>query len=102
MCEDELVRCTFTRKGVCNQHEVPGIKFTVPSRKWTRLRGGTFGYRTTRVTRYRCSTRNSDQKVPDILGEDSNSQRFRDYTNTDYSGHAVGATQVGLPEIIRK
>ena len=84
--DDELKRCTFTRKGVCNQHGVLGMKITIPSKKWTKLRGGTYGYRTTRVTRYRCSARKSDQKVPDNLREESteNSQRFRD------SGHAVG------------
>ena len=98
LCDDEMMKCTFTRKGICNQHGIQGKKFTVSSQKWTKLRGGTFGYRTSRVTRYRCNARISDQKVPDDLRKvlTRNSQRFSDSYN--YSGHAKGDTVEGLPE----
>ena len=91
-------KCTFTRKGICNQHGTIGQKITIPSKKWTRLRGGLFGYKTTRTTRYRCSTRISNQKVHSNLRKDltRNSQQISDYNNL--SGHAMGATHKGLPE----
>ena len=93
-----MMKCTFTRKGVCNQHGISGAKFTISSQKWTKLRGGTHGYRTTRVTRYHCNARISDQKVRSDLRKDltKDSQRFSDFYN--YSGHAKGATTEGLPE----
>ena len=98
LCDDEMMKCTFTRKGVCNQHGISGAKFTISSQKWTKLRGGTHGYRTTRVTRYHCNARISDQKVRSDLRKDltKDSQRFSDFYN--YSGHAKGATTEGLPE----
>ena len=100
LCDDEVLKCTFTRKGVCNQHGIPGKKFTVTSQKWTKLRGEIYGYRTTRVTRYRCNVKSSDQKVPDdpkkVLTK--NSQRISDSIN--YSGHAKGEIIEGLPEIL--
>ena len=98
LCDDKMRKCTFTRKGVCNQHGISGTKITIPRQKWTKLRGGTYGYRTTRVTRYHCNARNSNQKVPSVLRKDltENSQRFSDFCN--YSGHATAATTEGLPE----
>ena len=67
LCDDEMRKCMFTRKGVCNQHGISGTKITIPRQKLTKLRGGIYGYRTTSVIRYRCNTRNSNQKVPNIL-----------------------------------
>ena len=96
--DDFEEKCTFTRKGICNLHGIIGQKITIPSKKWTKLRGGTFGYRTTRTTRYRCSARISNQKLhPNprkVLTR--NSQYSSDYNNL--SGHAIGAISKGLPE----
>ena len=79
--------CTFSKRGICEQHLVAGTKLSIPAKKWKdRGRGKGFGWVTTRTTRYLCKVRKSGPTVLDNSSdvEGLRSQKLRG--NYTYSG----------------
>ena len=64
-------KCLFTRKGVCQEHQVPGKKLPIPSKVW-KDRGGCrgFGYVTKKSTRYICMVGKNARRELNISTED--------------------------------
>ena len=62
--------CTFTKKGICEQHLVTGTRLSIPAKKWKdRGRGKGFGWVTTHTTRYLCKVRKSGPTVLNISSD---------------------------------
>ena len=54
--------CEFRRGGMCIQHGIVGTKYTVTKSKWSELKNGLFGYKKSKVTKYRCNMRGLSNK----------------------------------------
>ena len=47
--------CVFKRGGMCtNKHGIVGTNFTVVKKVWSKLKNGIYGYKSSKVVRYRC------------------------------------------------
>ena len=80
-----VMKCNFTKDGFCNTHGWKASKLSIPTKKWAAKRGGGFGWKTVRVTRFLCKARNDVPAEPEISTSviSSNSQeRFRDFSGS--------------------
>ena len=44
----------FKRGGMCSTHGIIGTKFMVTRKVWTKLKNGMFGYKNSKVVKYKC------------------------------------------------
>ena len=49
--------CIFKCGGMCTVHGCKGVKFTGTEKKWCAKGDGTYGYRSSKKTKYRCQLR---------------------------------------------
>ena len=88
-------KCSFTRKGMCQEHQVPGEKITIPSKVWKDRGGGRgFGYVTKKSTRYICMVEKKARRESNIsTGDVKNINNAGLSKNTDLG--ATGKVEQG-------
>ena len=57
MAGQNVDECIFKRGGMCTTHGCKGEKFSVTETKWCAKGDGTYGYRSSKKTKYRCRFR---------------------------------------------
>ena len=102
--------CIFKRGSMCTMHGCVGEKFMVSKKVWERNKSGTYGYKYTKQTKYRCRYKgitNSNDGIPETklgkkttdissLGEGFECQLLGDNTLPGISGEintGAGATE---------
>ena len=110
MNENMRKECNFKRGGMCTTHGCVGEKFQVSKSVWTKKKDGTYGYKQTKQTKYRCRYKgvtNSNNGIPETelgkkttdissLGEGFECQLLGDNTLPGISGEintGAGATE---------
>ena len=69
--ENVAKKCLFTKKGVCQEHQVPGKKLSIPSKVWKDRGGGRgFGYVSKKSTRYICMVEKNLRRESNISTRD--------------------------------
>ena len=69
--ENVAKKCSFTKKGVCQEHQVPGKKLSIPSKVWKDRGGGRgFGYVSKKSTRYICMVEKNLRRESNISTRD--------------------------------
>ena len=57
MVEQNTTECVFKRGGMCTTHGCKGEKFVVTEKKWCAKGDGSYGYKSSKKTKYRCRFR---------------------------------------------
>ena len=69
--DNNAKKCLFTKKGVCQEHLVPGKKLVIPSKVWKDRGGGRgFGYVSKKSTRYICMVEKNLRRASNISTRD--------------------------------
>ena len=79
---------------MCIIHGWKATKLSIPTKKWAAKRGGGFGWKTLRVTRFLCKARNNTPAEPDIstsVRSSDSQERFRDFSGNNSLGDLSAA-----------
>ena len=71
--ENSAKKCLFTKKGLCQEHQVPGKMLNIPSKVWKDRGGGEgrgFGYVSKKSTRYICMVEKNLRRESNISTRD--------------------------------
>ena len=87
MNDQEVMKCTFTKDGTCNNHGIKAEKLSILTKKWAKKRGGGYGWKTVKISRFLCRARKNLPVDPDIDRHvlPSASQDFRDFSGSQDS-----------------
>ena len=87
MNDQEVMKCTFTKDGTCNDHGMKAEKLSIPTKKWAKKRGGGYGWKTVKISRFLCRAKKNLPVEPDIDRHvlPSASQDFRDFSGSQDS-----------------
>ena len=89
MNDCKMIKCDFTKDGVCIIHGWKATKLSIPTKKWAAKRGGGFGWKTTRVTRFLCKARSNapaEPEIPTSVKSNDSQERFRDFSGDNSRG----------------
>ena len=84
-----MIKCDFTKDGVCNIHGLKATKLRIPTKKWAAKRGGGFGWKTIKVIRFLCKARNNapaEPEIPTSVKSDDSQERFLDFSGDNSLG----------------
>ena len=63
----DIPKCSFTKAGICQLHNIPSVKLSLPSKKWKdRAEDLASGWVTTGITTYSCRMKNIAPTDPNI------------------------------------
>ena len=87
--DNEMIKCDFTKDGVCNIHGLKATKLRIPTKKWAAKRGGGFGWKTIKVIRFLCKARNNapaEPEIPTSVKSDDSQERFLEFSGDNSLG----------------
>ena len=94
-----IEECIFKRGGMCTTHGCKGEKFSVTETKWCAKGDGTYGYKSSKKTKYRCRFRGvvkSDGSKPGYGTGKQTVSSEREGHNIPSSGATQGIRREGF------
>ena len=99
MVEQNTAECVFKRGGMCTTHGCKGEKFVVTEKKWCAKGDGSYGFKSSKKTKYRCRFRGvtkSNSCNPEY-GGGKKTMSSQGVENTEFSSGAdPGISREGL------
>ena len=94
MAGQNTAECIFKRGGMCTTHGCKGEKFIVAETEWCAKVDGTFGYKSSKKTKYRCRLRGVAKSNGGNPGYGAGKQTM--------SSQGVGNNECGIQSMISR